>query len=228
MIARWFWNGVFGELYGSAVETRIARDFMEVPLWLNGGPEPSTISETQFRPDRLKTMRMRLSAAYKGVNALLMKEGAQDFRSGQQFDHTVFFGENVDIHHIFPQDWCKGQGIKQHVYDSIINKTPLSFQTNRTLGGAAPSEYLARLEKGTSSSPPITQSTLNAHLSSHAINPSFLRADDFQGFMLDRQERLLTMIEKATGKGRIATKGDDEGSDVEFEGDAAEIEITLS
>jgi hypothetical protein len=34
-----------------------------------------------------------LSAAYKGVNALLMKEGAQDFRSGQKFDHTVFFGE---------------------------------------------------------------------------------------------------------------------------------------
>ena len=111
-LVRWYWNGVFGELYGSAVETRIARDFMEVPVWLKGGPEPSTVSETMFRADRLKTMRMRLSAAYKGVNALLMKEGAQDFRSGQKFDHTVFFGENVDIHHIFPQDWCKKHGIK--------------------------------------------------------------------------------------------------------------------
>ena len=40
-LIRWYWNGVFGELYGSAVETRIARDFMEVPVWLNGGPEPS-------------------------------------------------------------------------------------------------------------------------------------------------------------------------------------------
>jgi 23S rRNA (adenine2503-C2)-methyltransferase len=47
---------------------------------LQGGVEPSTVSETIFRADRLKTMRMRLSAAYKGVNALLMKEGAQDFR----------------------------------------------------------------------------------------------------------------------------------------------------
>ena len=90
--------------------------FMEVPAWLKGGPEPSTVSETMFRADRLKTMRMRLSAAYKGVNALLMKEGAQDFRSGQKFDHTVFFGENVDIHHIFPQDWCKKHGIKPAVY----------------------------------------------------------------------------------------------------------------
>ncbi len=123
-LARWYWNGVFGELYGSAVETRIAKDFMEVPAWLKGGPEPTTVSETLFRSDRLKTMRMRLSAAYKGMNALLMQEGAQDFRSGQKFEQTVFFGENVDIHHIFPQNWCKGQGIKAAVFDSIINKHP--------------------------------------------------------------------------------------------------------
>lgn len=48
-LVQWHWNGVFGELYGSAVETRIARDFTEVPLWLKGGPEPSTVSETIFR-----------------------------------------------------------------------------------------------------------------------------------------------------------------------------------
>src|SRR6202158_4270042 len=114
-LVRWYWNGVFGELYGSTVEARIAKDFIEVPHWLKGGPEPSTVSETIFRADRLKTMRMRISAAYKGVNALLMKEGAQDFRSGQKFDHTVFFGENVDIHHVFPQDWCKKHGIKPNV-----------------------------------------------------------------------------------------------------------------
>ncbi len=95
-LVQWYWNGVFGELYGAAVETRFARDFMEVPAWLKGGPAPSTVSETIFRMDRLKTMRMRISAAYKGMNALLMKEGAQDFRSGQKFDHSVFFGENVD------------------------------------------------------------------------------------------------------------------------------------
>ncbi|TIV12675.1 MAG: hypothetical protein E5W02_18750, partial [Mesorhizobium sp.] len=142
-LVQWYWNGVFGELYGSAVDTRIARDFMEVPTWIRGGPPPSTVSETIFRADRLKTMRMRLSAAYKGVNALLMKEGAEDFRSGQGFDHTVFFGENVDIHHIFPQAWCKARNISKDVFDSIINKTPLSYRTNRIIGGDAPSTYLA-------------------------------------------------------------------------------------
>src|ERR1700747_1808876 len=199
-LVQWYWNGVFGELYGSTVEARIAKDFVEVPAWLSGGPPPSTISETIFRADRLKTMRMRLSAAYKGMNALLMKEGAQDFRSGQKFDHTVFFGENVDIHHIFPQNWCKSHNVKPAVFDSIINKTPLSYRTNRIIGGVAPSEYLGKLEKGTDKTPRIEGARLDAFLASPLIDPSLLRADAFEAFMADRQKRLLTLIETATGK----------------------------
>lgn len=212
-LVQWYWNGVFGELYGSAVETRIARDFLEVPYWLSGGPEPSTVSETIFRADRLKTMRSRLSAAYKGVNALLMKEGAQDFRSGQKFDHTVFFGENVDIHHIFPKEWCKRQGIKSEIFDSIINKTPLSYRTNRMIGGVAPSEYLAKLEEGNKDTPAIASERLDVYLQSHLIAPDLLRTDKFEDFMEDRQRRLLNLIEKAMGKdayrGNIPEEGEE-------------------
>jgi hypothetical protein len=226
-LVRWYWNGVFGELYGSAVESRIARDFMEVPAWLKGGPEPSTVSETMFRADRLKTMRMRLSAAYKGVNALLMKEGAQDFRSGQKFDHTVFFGENVDIHHIFPQDWCKKQGIKPAVFDSIVNKTPLSYRTNRLIGGIAPSEYIAKLEAGNATTPPIDPGRLDGYLVSHLINPSLLRADSFDAFMTDRQKKLLALIERATGKAAYIGDVAEEGEDVEVDEDTMEAELTI-
>lgn len=227
-LVRWYWNGVFGELYGSAVESRIARDFIEVPAWLQGGPEPSTVSETMFRADRLKTMRMRLSAAYKGVNALLMKEGAQDFRSGQKFDHTVFFGENVDIHHIFPQDWCKKQGIKPAEFDSIINKTPLSFRTNRIIGGVAPSEYLAKLEKGDKATPSIDAPRLDGYLDSHLIDPALARGDSFDAFMANRQKRLLGLIEQATGKTAFAGDGGEEGEDMESDEDAAEAEMTIT
>jgi len=227
-LVRWYWNGVFGELYGSAVDTRIARDFMEVPAWLKGGPEPSTVRETMFRADRLKTMRMRLSAAYKGVNALLMKEGARDFRSGQEFGHTVFFEENVDIHHIFPQDWCKKQNITPAVFDSIINKTPLSYRTNRIIGGVAPSEYLAKLQEGDAATPAITQEKLDSYLRSHLINPSLLHADQFDAFMTDRQKQLLALIEQATGKTTFIGDIQEEGEDVESDEDAIEAEHTIA
>lgn len=227
-LVQWYWNGVFGELYGSAVDTRIAKDFMEVPAWIRGGQPPSTVSETIFRADRLKTMRMRLSAAYKGVNALLMKEGARDFRSGQGFDHTVFFGENVDIHHIFPQAWCRSKGLKPDVFDSIINKTPLSYRTNRIIGGDSPSGYLSKLEAGSASTSPISPLNLDTYLSSHLIDPSLLRADMFDAFMADRQAKLLALIEKAMGK--VSYRGDvpEEGIDDERDDDGIEAEMTIA
>ncbi|MBF9033360.1 DUF262 domain-containing protein [Rhodobacterales bacterium HKCCE2091] len=198
-LARWFWCGIFGELYGSAIESRFAKDVLEVPAWLDGGPEPSTITDGRFRPERLRTLRTRLSAAYKGIHALLMAEGARDLRSGQHFKDTVFFDEYVDIHHIFPQDWCKKQKIEPKVFDTVINKTPLSYKTNRILGGVAPSVYLERLETGGKDTPPISRDALDEYLASHAMDPALLRADDFAGFMADRESRLLAMISRATG-----------------------------
>lgn len=227
-LVQWYWNGVFGELYGSTVETRIARDFAEVPEWLKGGDLPSTIRDATFRADRLKTMRMRLSAAYKGVNTLLMKEGAHDFRSGQKFDHAIFFGENVDIHHIFPKAWCQDQGIKPDDFDSIINKTPLSYRTNRIVGGAAPSTYLSKLETGSADTPPIASGNLDAYLISHLIDPSLLRADNFKAFMLDRQKRLLGLIERATGQSAYRAEDVDEGQDAENDDETAEAELTMA
>jgi hypothetical protein len=41
------------------------------------------------------------------------------------------------------------------VFDSIVNKTPLSFRTNRLIGGVALSDYLAKLEQGDKATPPI-------------------------------------------------------------------------
>ncbi len=214
-LARWFWCGIFGELYGSAIESRFAKDVLEVPAWLNGGPEPATITDGRFRPERLRTLRTRLSAAYKGIHALLMAEGAIDFRSGQPFGQAVFFDEYVDIHHIFPRNWCKNRQIEPKAFDTVINKTPLSYKTNRILGGVSPSVYLARLEAGGRDAPPIAPAALDEYLVSHAMDPGLLRADDFVGFMADRESRLLAMIARATGHPTaLAQAAPEEGEDV--------------
>lgn len=204
-IARWFWCGIFGELYGSTVESRFAKDIVEVPAWLDGGPEPSTLQEGVFRADRLLTMRTRLSAAYKGIHALLMREGAKDFRSGQGYDVTVFFDEGVDIHHIFPEAWCKAQKIDVKRYDCVINKTPLSYRTNRIIGGVAPSKYLHKLESGRRKpnghveDPPIAPAVLDGYIASHCIPVAQIRADDFESFMKERRKALLNLITTAIG-----------------------------
>lgn len=222
-IARWYWCGVFGELYGSAVESRFAKDILEVPAWLDGGPEPTTVSDGVLRPDRLLTMRSRLSAAYKGLQALLLREGAIDFRSGQAFDQIVFFDEGVDIHHIFPKAWCESQTPKlpASLYDSVVNKTPLGYRTNRIIGGVAPSCYLEKLEKGKGGTngqiiePPIDKAALADYLKSHCIPVQELYADDFAGFMKARQKLLMELVSRITGHAAPITEPTaDEGEDI--------------
>jgi len=219
-IARWFWCGIFGELYGSASESRFARDILEVPAWLEGGPEPITVTEGVFRADRLLTMRTRQSAAYKGLHALLMREGAKDFRSGQGYDLTVFFEEGVDIHHIFPKAWCEEKKIPEAVYDTVINKTPLSYRTNRIIGGVAPSKYLQKLELGKEVGgkvvePPLDRRLLDGYLVTHCIDVAALRADDFDKFMAARRSSLLDLVERVTGhRVQSGVASPDEGEDV--------------
>lgn len=220
-IARWYWCGVFGELYGSAVESRFAKDILEVPAWLSGGAEPSTVADGVLRADRLLTMRSRLSAAYKGLQALLLRQGAIDFRSGQAFDQIVFFDEAVDIHHIFPKAWCETQKLPASLYDSVVNKTPLGYRTNRIIGGVAPSIYLAKLENGKAGpnnqiiEPPIAKPVLAKYLETHCIPVNELYANDFDGFMKARQKLLMELVARITGHAAPATtEPPEEGDDI--------------
>ncbi len=66
-----------------------------------------------------------------------------------------------------------------------------------------PSEYLAKLEKGDAKTPSITSDKRNVYLRSHLIDPSLLRGDSFESFMVDRQKQLLGLIEKAKGRSLI-------------------------
>ncbi|MFN4860838.1 MAG: DUF262 domain-containing protein, partial [Pseudanabaena sp.] len=201
-IARWFWCGILGELYGGAVETRMALDIQELMDWIEGiEKEPSTIRDANFQPMRLETLRSRNSAAYKGINVLLQREGAKDFFwkiAIKDLDENDWEERKLDIHHIFPKSWCDRQGIPASRYNSIINKTPISFKANRTIGGKAPSDYLSHIQNHPSVQ--LNEEDMNAILMTHYIDPITLRQDDFEGFMLSRQRMILNKIESAIGK----------------------------
>ncbi len=196
-LMRWFWCGVFGELYGSANETRYALDMLQVVDWIRlKGPEPKNIYDAIFSPSRLHTLRTRNSAAYKGIYAILMDENTRDWLSATKIDFSTYFSESIDIHHIFPVSWCNKNKIPRNDFDCIINKTPLSARTNRIVSGDAPSKYLGRLKKHAG----VTDEEFNSILKSHVVNPDLMYNDDFYGFFADRKERILQKIEQAMGK----------------------------
>ncbi|MFF9070034.1 DUF262 domain-containing protein [Streptomyces sp. NPDC014891] len=216
-LARWYWCGVFGELYGGSTETRFSHDLPDVVGWIRGtSGEPRTIAAAEFAPSRLLTLRTRNSAAYKGIYALLLKAGAMDWRTGEKAEITGYFDESIDIHHIFPKVWCEEAGKDPGRYNSIVNKTPLTARTNRIIGGNAPSDYLVKLAKSAESAPEV----VHGHIRSHLVAPELMALDDFHAFFAARKAALLAQVSSEMGKVIV-----DDGADgpVHDEADSGEL-----
>ena len=197
-IKQWYWCGVFGELYGSANETRYALDVPQLIKWIyNDNSElPKTIQDCNFSAMRLLSLQTKNSAAYKGIMAIIMQNNAKDWISGTEMSVTNYIEERSDIHHIFPKDYCEKMGYDKRKWNSIINKTPIFFSTNRYIGGVAPSEYISKIVRNKG----LAEEEILSFVNTHFINTEMLINDIFERFVIDRAIKLLDAIENVTGK----------------------------
>lgn len=206
-LARWFWSGVLGELYGGAVETRMANDYEELLRWFEDDDVlPRTVRDANFQPERFDTLRSRLSAAYKGIHVLVLREGSRDWFWKASIKELDTDEIALDIHHIFPRDWCEKQGIGKDRYDSLLNKTAISYKANRKIGGDAPSKYLPKIQQEKQVG--LSDAEMDELLVTHALAPDLLRQDAFDDFIEDRRRGLSRLVEKAMGKAVVAVNDD--------------------
>ncbi len=208
ILTRWYWCGILGEMYGGASETRYANDVEDVMYAVSSGTtnQIRTVNAAFFSATRLLPLQTRASAVFKGIMALLYKEGCRDFMMNEPQIHlaldasassSYYTDPSLDIHHIFPQAYCEQHNIERRRYNSIINKTPLLMRTNRIIGGNAPSKYTKLiLEKV----PSLTLEMLKRNVESHFVDYDILIQDDFDSYFIDRAKNLLRLIEKAMGK----------------------------
>lgn len=196
ILSKWFWCGVFGEMYGGSTETRYVYDIEDVTAEIMGRQSLNrTVNASFFQAVRLLSLQSRNSAAYKGIMALLYKKGCRDFLNGTIMDVAKSMNETPDIHHIFPSKYCKNNQLPGAKWNSVVNKTPLLYSSNRFIGGEAPSLYSARIIKSG-----ITESALRERIESNLIDYDLFIADKFDEYFIDRAKKLLQLIEEATGK----------------------------
>jgi hypothetical protein len=82
----------------------------------------------------------------------------------------------------------------------------LAYDTNREIGGVAPSEYLKKIEQKHN----IVPAELDSILRSHLIEPEHLRNDDFEAFYATRQDCLAKLVSDAMKKPVIEDAGTNE------------------
>ena len=203
-VRHWYWASVFLNRYSGSVESTAARDFQNLKKWMDDDTsEPGLIQEfaIRFRNLDLRSEVKRGTSIYNGIFNLFVIQGARDWISGNVPQHG-----DLDDHHIIPASKATELGIDRGLIHSILNRTPLSAETNRhVIGNRLPNEYLPELIG--QSNETVVHNILESHFISSAALSVLLRkpftASDYEEFIAERQRTLLEAIENLLIKERI-------------------------
>jgi len=221
-LRHWYWASVFTNRYSGSVESTAARDYLDVQAWFGGGAEPALIGEfkARFRSLELRRETKRGTSVYNGIFNLLVLRGARDWMTGDAPRY-----DDLDDHHIVPKSWATDRKLETSI-DSILNRTPLTTDTNRNvIGNRLPNEYLPELIKQNG------EATVRATLESHLISPAafdiLLRTPfepaDYEEFVAERQRTIQEAIEDLLVKERLDLSPPLRELDAEIE----EVELAL-
>jgi hypothetical protein len=202
-IRQWYWASVFTNRYSGSVESTSARDFIDVRAWIDGtGEEPAPIQEfkSRFASLDLRRETNSSSSVYNGIFNLLVLAGARDWMTGSIPPH-----DDLDDHHIVPLAWG-ARHLQGNIVHSILNRTPLTSETNRTvIGQRLPNTYLPGMVARNGET--AVRATLESHLISPAAFDILLRdsfgPNDFEEFISERQRTLHDAIESLLIKERL-------------------------
>ncbi|HNQ34470.1 MAG TPA: DUF262 domain-containing protein [bacterium] len=195
-IQKWFWCSVFGQHYENAPNSQAEKDFGELKQWLNGGVPPESVRNFNFDID-LRQVGPRQRAVYKGVMALILKNGAMDFyKRGKITSQLLADKKNpVDDHHIFPRAFCDTNNMPVSLRDCILNRTYIDRETNHSLNKRKPSDYFREIRDKQG------KAEVDDLFKSHAMpigDTSPVLSDNFNAFLEFRHKAISEMVRQHT------------------------------
>jgi|LSQX01.3.fsa_nt_gb hypothetical protein len=201
-IRKWYWASVFTNRYSSSVESSSAKDFQDLKKWFeDSDAEPEVIADFigKYKTIDLMNENPKGSAIYNAIFNLFVINEARDWST---FDLPEY--ESLDDHHIVPYSIFKD--IAGSSINSILNRTPISADTNRRIIKARmPNEYIKEMLKN--NDPERVYGVLASHLISKKAVDVLLRnpftKEDFEEFLSIRQETIRDAIENLLIKEKI-------------------------
>ena len=201
----WYWASVFSNRYSSAVEATAAQDFITMHKWIANTEDvtkPDFIDEfaNTHRQIDMHNETKRSSSIYSAIFNLFVLAGARDWRTGD-----IPRYDNLDAHHIVPVSWGR-QNIPGDGINSILNRSPLTSETNRNfIGDKLPHSYLPELIDANGKDKMLN--ILESHFISKAALDILLKdpftREDYDDFLNERHRTLLDGIENLLIKERF-------------------------
>ncbi|MCS6306161.1 MAG: hypothetical protein H8K07_21240 [Nitrospira sp.] len=194
---RWFWCSVFGQAYEKAPNSQAVKDYSELKAWFAGGLPPLSVSQFSFDLSLLRQTTPRQRAVYRGVIALVLRNGARDFHTADPMTAATILERKIEDHHVFPQAFLaeRKPEVTTTVRDCVLNRALIDKETKGRIGKKAPSTYLQEVEKE------VKGKGLGLILRSHLLpdeSDSSLRQDLFNQFLEDREVLIAAQLKEVT------------------------------
>ncbi len=196
-VKRWFWCSVFGQAYDNAANSQAAKDFTDVKRWIADGQPPEVVTSFAFDVESLRNTTPRQRAIYKGVIALVLRNGALDFHNATQITSGMMTKERIEDHHVFPRDYIGSSmpEVTDTLRDCVLNRTLIDKSTNASIRNRPPALYLGEVRAS------LGDQNFNRLLSTHLLpagEGSPLLRNDFERFLEIRQQLISEKIQQVT------------------------------
>ena len=192
-IKKWYWASIFTLSYSSSVESTTAKDFLDLKKWFEDDtlePENYVRFVKEFESQEFLKLTQKGGAIYNAIFNILILNEARDWYTTDLPEY-----DTLDDHHIVPHSWGKKNHIRS--INSILNRTPLSPETNRfILKDRLPNEYLREMRDNNSEDDfyKILQSHLISRTACEILMRNPFTEEDFMEFLKERERTIKASI----------------------------------
>lgn len=190
LIRKALWRASYTDRYGKTSATRAYADYKVLSEMIAGNDVgPCELFDEVYAP--LPEMFELLLAGWPGrkdrlpraILATGLRRGGLDFADGASITPDNF--PSREFHHLYPVGILSGDRADEKV-NRALNCALITWTTNRRVGAQTPSEYISNRAKKAS----LGEEVVRQRLESHLIPYEALIADDYDGFLEERANRV--------------------------------------
>lgn len=139
-LRRWFWATAFMQTYSQGANTQAISDAKALRAWAaNSGSPPDLVRNFRLDEEIIEDARRRNEMFIRGLACLIIDRSGRDWVTSAPLSQG---NSDIELHHIFPQDYLRKRGIEE--YDIVGNITPISAATNKALRNEPPIQVVER------------------------------------------------------------------------------------
>lgn len=202
-VVRWFWKSSVSNRFDSAVETKLEEDRKSIEAIVGEEPTEFQYSYLQRTVEDIIEQEYSLRNAFvKTIICLFASREPVNPINNTQVSYDNFSKyKQSEMHHIFPKNYLREQGVDDDQINSVANIMFLPSNINKdSKFSDAPGDYLKEIDN------PNLGEALETHLIPN-LEESGLLENDYSQFLGYRAKQILNRLEEVTGEEDLMTQG---------------------